>query len=90
MKTDDPEEADESHRLDGRLSTCPVHPRAWDLFKKRKSVSKEAWNESSLLQVQHKSLKAIFESEPEEEHDDQQVAFQVQSQQDVRDAEGEF
>ena len=56
-------------------------PRAWNLFKKRKSVSKEAWNESSLLQVQHKSLKAAFESEPEEEHDDQQVAFQVQSQQ---------
>ena len=39
---------------------------------KRKSVSKEAWNEASLLQAQHKSLKAIFESEPEEEHDDQQ------------------
>ena len=49
--------------------------------RRRKSVSKEAWNETSRLQVQHKSLKAIFESEPEEEHDDQQVAFQVQSQQ---------
>ena len=48
---------------------------------KRKSVSKEAWNESSRLQVQHKSVKAIFKSEPEDEHDDQQVAFQVQSQQ---------
>ena len=27
-KTNDPEGADEPHRLDGRLSTCPVHPRA--------------------------------------------------------------
>ena len=33
------------------------------------------------IQENHKSLKAVFESEPEEEHDDHQVTFQVQSQQ---------
>ena len=35
---------------------------------------------ASRLQAQHKSSKAVFESEPEERHDDQ-VAFQVKSQQ---------
>ena len=31
----------------------------------KKSISKEAWDETSRLQVQHKSLNAVFESEPE-------------------------
>ena len=80
------ERADGSYRLDGRSSICPVHPRASRELngiptKERKPASREASNEASHLQAQHKSSKAVFQSEPEERHDDHQVAFQVQSQQ---------
>ena len=70
----------EQTKLIGWMEDCQ---RVLYIQERRISSRRESQSREKHGMNRHvfRSNKVVFESEPEEEHDDQQVAFQVQSQQ---------